>query len=325
MAIEPVKVGVVGMGKFGRLHASTLSGLAEAELVALVARRQDSLDAVQKDYPKATGYTDLDEAISTSGVKAWVVASSTETHVEITRKLLEAGATVMLEKPISEDLKEAESLAPFVKADSSNLMIGHILLFNSELLALRDEVKKRGPIQYISAFRHRGADHVHHFHGETPFHLTMVHDLYSVQALLGNEDPVKVTAQQHKTKDGAVDLALAQLQWKNGTIATFSAAFMEPKSVSHEGFDRMEVWGEGWMARMTPNPRPIEVWDDERLSPPMTLEIRADASGPTGMMAEELRCFLRIAAGVQKTPAGATYQDAMQVQRWLDRIVSAVK
>ena len=56
----------------------------------------------------------------------------------------------------------------------------------------------------------------------------------------------------------------------------------------------------------------------------MPLEIRADATGATGMMAEELRCFCRVVRGQQSVPAGATYQDALQVQQWMDRLASGL-
>ena len=46
---EPVRIGVIGLGNFGRLHARTLAGLAEANLVAVVARRQESLDMLSKE------------------------------------------------------------------------------------------------------------------------------------------------------------------------------------------------------------------------------------------------------------------------------------
>ena len=52
----------------------------------------------------------------------------------------------------------------------------------------------------------------------------------------------------------------------------------------------------------------------------MALEIRADPSGPTGMMAAELRCFCRVVRGLQSVPRGATMPDALQVQRWMDRL-----
>ena len=150
----PVKVGVVGMGSFGRLHALTLAGLAEAELVAVVARRQVSLDEFAQDQPDVPGYLDLATAIEESGAEAWVVATSNATHVPFTKQLLEAGKAVLLEKPVADTVEEAESLGPLVAADSSNLMVGHILLFSSEYQHMFMEARNRGPISLIDGTRH---------------------------------------------------------------------------------------------------------------------------------------------------------------------------
>ena len=316
---DPVRIGVIGLGDFGRLHASTLAGLAEAELVALEARRQASLDAVTDALGDIPGWLDLDTAIAESDAEAWVVASGTASHVPITRKLLAAGKPVLLEKPIADNLADAESLAPLVTADSSNLMLGHILLFNSEFRQLTDEIDRRGRVTCFNCVRHRPAATLDLYPGESPSHLTMVHDLYVTLALMKRAEPVAFSAQTHRTDRGAVDVALAQLKWADGTLGSFAAGFLTPPGMAADGFDRMEVYGDGWMSRLLPNPRPIEVWD-ERARWPMALEIRADPTGPTGMMAEELRCFCRVVRGVQEVPIGATYSDAMQVQRWLDRL-----
>ncbi|MDP7206829.1 MAG: Gfo/Idh/MocA family oxidoreductase, partial [Pirellulaceae bacterium] len=84
---SPLKVGVIGLGRFGRLHSLTLAGLAEADLVAMVARRQESLDALAGELPGVPGWLDLDQAINESGADAWVVACSTANHVPVTRTL----------------------------------------------------------------------------------------------------------------------------------------------------------------------------------------------------------------------------------------------
>lgn len=319
--IQPVKAGVIGLGRFGRLHSLTLAGLAEAELVGIVARRQTSLDSLRRELPDVRGWLDLDQAIAESGAEAWVVACSTADHVRVATKLLQAGKRVLLEKPISESLAEAESLAPMVNADSSNLMIGHIVLFNSEFKQLREEVSKRGGLSFIDCVRHRPASIVKDFPGENPLQATMVHDLYAVQVLMNRAEPEQFSSQFHRVETGAIDLALAQLQWNDGTLASFAASYLTPIGMPPRGFDRMEVFGKGWSARISPNPRPIEVWDDKAVWP-MPLEIRADV-GPSGMMAEELRCFCRVVRGVEGVPVGATYADALQVQRWMDRLVAA--
>ena len=315
---DPVKIGVIGLGKWGRLHAATLAGLAEAQLVALEARRQASLDAVTEQLGDIPGWLDLDAAIAESDAEAWVVASGTASHVPITRTLLDAGKPVLLEKPIARSLAEAETLAPLVNADSSNLMLGHILLFSSEFRQLLDEVGRRGTLSYFNCIRHRGAATVELFPGESPFELTMVHDLYAAQALMDRAEPTGFSAQVHRTAHGAVDVAQAQLTWADGTLGSFAAGFIVPSGMPG-GVDRMDVYGDGWMARLLPNPRPITVWD-EAAHWPMPHEIRVDPSGPTGMMAEELRCFCRVVRGMESVPRGASYADAMQVQRWLDRL-----
>ncbi|MBI3466452.1 MAG: Gfo/Idh/MocA family oxidoreductase [Planctomycetes bacterium] len=320
---EPVKIGVVGLGRFGRLHSLTVAGLSETELVGVVARRQTSLDALRRELPAVNGWLDLNRAIVESQAEAWVVACSTAAHVPVARSLLEAGKIVLLEKPVAETLAEAERLAPLVRADSSNLMIGHIVLFNSEFRQLRNEAARRGGLCYIDCVRHRPASIVNDFPGENPLEATMVHDLYAVQVLLDRAEPERFHAQFHRTDAGAVDLALAQLQWGDGTLASFAASYMTPAGMAPRGFDRMEVFGRGWAARISPNPRPVEVWDEQAARWPMALEIRADHTGPTGMMAEELRCFCRVVRGLESVPIGAAYADAIQVQRWMDRLATA--
>jgi predicted dehydrogenase len=147
----------------------------------------------------------------------------------------------------------------------------------------------------------------------------MVHDLYATQVLVGRADPAHFSAQFHRTRTGQAHLALAQLHWPDGPLASFAASYLTPSGMAQRGFDRMEVFGAGWSARISPNPRPIEVWG-ERATWPLALEIRTSEAAATGMMAEELRCFCRVVRELEAVPAGATYADAMQVQRWMDRL-----
>lgn len=284
-----------------------------------MARRQASIDVLNNELPSVRGWTDLDRAIRESGAEAWVVACSTSDHVPVAKKLLAAGKTVLLEKPIADNLPDAKQLAPLVKPDSGNLMLGHIILFNTEYRVLSEEVRRRGSLSFIDCVRHRPASIVEQFAGENPLEATMVHDLYAVQMLVDRAEPSRFNAQYHRRPNGAIDLALAQLKWPSGVVASFAAGYLTPTGMAPRGFDRTEVFGDGWSARICPNPRPIEVWD-ENAHWPMPLEIRTDPHAPTGMMAEELRCFCRVVRGEQPIPPGATYFDALQVQQWLAKL-----
>jgi predicted dehydrogenase len=328
-ALRPVRVGVAGLGAFGLLHARTLAGLAEAELVAVVDARPERLNEVARLLPGVRQWASLERALAESDAEAWVVASSTAAHVPMARAVLGAGKLALVEKPIAYTLPEAESLASLVRPDSANLMMGHVALFNSEFVQLRAECRGRGPIRFVNGVRHRPVTTMGRMPGEHPLHLLMVHDLYMTQSLMHAAEPTGFDCRLHRAggrDDGAVDLATATLVWPGGAIASLTASFMTPAGMPADGFDRMEVFGDGWAARIDPNPRPIRVWDDDRARWPVGLEVRAgDAAAPAGMLAEELRCFCRVARGAEPVPVGARYQDALQVHRWIDRLEAAAR
>jgi predicted dehydrogenase len=240
----------------------------------------------------------------------------------VARAILDAGRCALVEKPVATSLEEASNIASLVAADSRNFMAGHIVLFNSEFRTLLAQASERGPLAFIDCVRHRPATTMQLLPGESPFELTMVHDLYCVVALMNRAEPRFFSAQAHFAEDGACDLAVAQLQWENGTIAALVASFLTPTGMASDGFDRLEVFGKGWSARISPNPRPIELWD-EKANWPAALEIWAGPDCPTGMLAEELRSFCRVVRGAETVPIGTRYADALQVQSWLDRLEAA--
>ncbi len=338
----PIRIGVVGLGRFGLLHSRTLAALDEFELVAVVARREESLAAAQPFLPGVPGFLRLEQALAETAPEAWVVACSTSQHLAVTRRLLESGGRVLLEKPIAESLAEARQLADLVEPGSSRLMLGHIVLFNSEFAELLPLVRRRGPLAYVQAVRHRPATIVRQFPGENPLVAAMVHDLYCVQALVSQPaheersisghtsstsapDPVSYSAAYHRTPEGEIDLASARLVFPGGLVADFTASYLTPPGMAPRGYDRLELFGSGWSARCEPNPRPLQVWGD-KAEWPLALEIRAggalagEATPPTGMLAEELRCFARVVRDRQPIPRGATYHDGLQVQDWIERL-----
>jgi hypothetical protein len=71
----PVRIGIVGLGDFGRLHALTAAGLVEADLVALVDGRQAVLDGLPAELAHVPRWSDLDVALAASRAEAWIVAA----------------------------------------------------------------------------------------------------------------------------------------------------------------------------------------------------------------------------------------------------------
>jgi predicted dehydrogenase len=317
--VQPVRIGVVGVGNFGRLHARTLAGLAEAELVALVDQRAERRSALERELPSVRSWADLGVAIRESGAEAWVVATQTSTHIALAEQILSSGAGVLLEKPLAPDLASAQRLAPLVAPDSHNLMLGHILLFATEFRRLWEEVRRRGPLAYLQATRHRPVGTTALFPGESPLRLLMVHDLYMALALTGGAEPIRAAARLHSSPNGNTDLALAELEWADGAWGSFAASFLTPPGMPADGFDRLELFGRDWAARLELNPRPLAIWA-ERAEWPLALEIDDDPAAPSGWLAEELRHFCRVMRGQAGVPFGARFEDGLRILGWLERL-----
>lgn len=316
---KPVKIGVVGIGSFGRMHARTLAGMAEAELVGVVYRSDSSLGDLHKSLPDVRAWHDLDQALDQCDADAWVIATRTDTHVDIAEKILQRGLAVLIEKPLSHDVASAERLRPLVKPDSSNVLMGHIVLFSSKFKWLMKEAQRRGSIRYFHAFRHRPQFMREMFAEETPLSMTMVHDLYQALALMHGEEPECMTASMRPNKAGGYDLALAEMHWANGAWGSFTASFLTPPGMPGDGFDRFEIFGDGWAGRTDLNPQPLTLFT-EKAEWPMGLEIDDDPSAPSGFLAEELRHFCRVVQGRAQVPMGCRYEDAITIQRWVDRL-----
>lgn len=316
---QPVRIGVAGAGNFGSLHAVTMAGLGEAELVALVDRDEDTLGKLPPQLSEVPRWNNLETALKKSGAEAWVVATSTASHMPVAKTILEAGLPVLVEKPIAGDLESGKSIQPLIKPDSSNFMMGHILLFGSEFRVLRRELEQRGPAVFINSVRHRSIPHLERYPGEPPLRLGMIHDLYMMFALTGGHDPVSYSYVRHKTHTAEEDVSLVTLKWADGTLASIVASYLTPVSMYEDGFDRLEVFGDGWVARSHPVPRPVEVWAD-RARWPSIYEICMEDNTPSGMLAEEDRHFCRVVRGQTQVPFAARYEDAIQIEGWLKKL-----
>jgi len=313
-----IRVGVIGLGSFGRLHALTLAGLAEAELVALVDQQKASLADLRESLPGVRGWTDLGEALREAEAEAWVIATRTESHVPLAEQILASGGYVLIEKPLAESLAMARRLEPLAAANPNRVMLGHLLLFAAEFRQLLQEVRQRGPLIYFHLSRHR-PNTTWDIYRETPFRLLMVHDLYLAFALMEGQEPARLAGRLHPREGGGFDLARAELEWANGTWGSLTASYLTPPGMGSDGFDRMEVFGQGWAARLRLNPQSLELWG-ERAEWPLALNIYADPVAPAGWLAEELRHFCRVVAGQAEPPLGARYEDALRIQSWLERL-----
>lgn len=320
-----MKIGIVGFGNMGFSHAQQLSYIEGAEIAVVVEPDAANLAKARKYYAgkNVSFFSDLETGLLDSNVDAWIVASSTNSHVEISNRLLHSGSKVLLEKPLANSFTEAQNLSGYVQKDSANLMLGHILLWNLEFKMFFEEVKKLGKINAINCSRQRSADHRTNYPGESPFTLTMIHDLYTVYKLLDGQVPTNFSAQTREHADGGVDWAQAQILWAENILASFTANFHIPNGTVG-GIDEISVYGDGWLVNLIYDSGVVSVITDKgthQVKVPLPT-LKGATNHFDHALREEIEHFLKVIQGNASVPLGARYEDACEMQKWLDNLIS---
>jgi len=148
-----LRVGVVGCGYWGSKHVRVLVGLPEVERVCVVDPRVDRRAQLERAFPGVAGFERLDAALDE--VDAVVVATPATTHAKVARGSLAAGKHVLVEKPLTTSVAEAQQLVEQAAAASLTLMVGHTFEYNAAVRQLRDAVRggELGEMYYIETAR----------------------------------------------------------------------------------------------------------------------------------------------------------------------------
>jgi predicted dehydrogenase len=319
---RPPAIAVIGTGAFGALHARTLAALPEARLTALVNRTPEKAAALARELGVAAICGTLAEVIDRRLADAVVIATNTATHVPLALEALAAGLHVLVEKPVGATLAEVELLAGAARASGRVAMAGHVCIFHSLVSPLVERARREG-FRSAHFVRHRPAGIVEMFSDEHPITLTMVHDLAVAAQLAGGAEPEEFSAWQSVGPHGRPDQSWALLRWADGRVATFHSHWTLPPGAPSDGFDRMEVFGDGYHTAVNTNPQPW-TWASDRMHWPVALEMSSVDGRPTGMLVEELRSFLA-ACGGAPVPGGCRMEDAVTLERWMQRLLETAR
>jgi len=215
VADSPLRLGVVGVGHLGKHHARIAAGVAGARLTAVADTQRDRAVAaaaaagakVFEDYRDLFGQVD-----------AVTVAAPTEKHHEIALAFLERGVSVLVEKPITRALPEADALIAAAKQSGATLATGHTERYNPAVAAVLPLVSTPRFIEVhrLGVFPDRSLDI------DVVFDL-MIHDLDIILALVKSEVSA-IEAVGVPVLTDKFDIANARLRFASGCIANVTAS-----------------------------------------------------------------------------------------------------
>jgi len=215
MPPEALRLAVIGVGHLGRHHARILAAMPEVRLTAVVDtnRERAAEIAAASSTDALTDYRGL-----LGEVDGVVVAVPTELHAEIAVPFLERGTPVLVEKPMSRTIADADRMIAAAAAGKAVLAVGHTERHNPAVaIALRLVTAPRFiEVHRLSAFPDRSLDI------DVVFDL-MIHDLDVILAIVG-PDVVSIEAVGVPVLTGKYDIANVRLRFASGCIANITAS-----------------------------------------------------------------------------------------------------
>ena len=211
---KPIKIGVVGAGHMGQYHINLLSKILPENHIFIYDQDPERSKLMAETY-QAVSCPVLEECLS--AVDAVIIAVPTYLHYEYAMKAMKAGCHVLVEKPISNDLKCAQEMMAYAEENNLILHIGHIERFNGAVQAMRDIVDKP---YYFQAQRIGSVSRIQDVGVVLDL---MIHDIDIILSFV--DSPVReVVAYGESIITDFEDYALATLYFENGTVATLTAS-----------------------------------------------------------------------------------------------------
>lgn len=261
-----VGMAVLGCGRIGRMHARNVASHARARLVTVFDIDRTAADGVAADLGVEAA-SSAEEALANPGVQGVLIASSTDTHVDLIVAAVKAGKAVLCEKPIDLDIGRARACWQEIAPKNPRVMIGFNRRFDSSFRSLKQRIQSgeigRPELLVITSRDPEppAAEFVRHSGGM--FHDFTIHDLDTARYLVG--DIVEVHACGANLVDpvigelGDIDTCAVTLRAKSGALVQINNS----RRCAYGYDQRVEAFGErGMLLAGNLRETSVESWSD---------------------------------------------------------------
>jgi len=254
MTEQKLKVGVVGVGYLGSIHARIYQRMSNVILAGVMDTDVEAGERIATECG-CTFIRDVGQMLDQ--VDAVSVVVPTSVHREITEPFLENRIPVLLEKPVAHTLGDAEAIVELARQTGTLLQIGHLERFNAGVVRLAAELDRPRFIEV-----HRLGEFVARATDVDVVTDLMIHDIDIVLSLVPSELRY-ISAVGARVITDHVDIANARLEFENGAIVNVTAS-----RISSKKFRRIRIFAESCYLALNfedqqidvarPGPRPEE-------------------------------------------------------------------
>jgi len=222
--IKTKKIAVVGAGGWGRNHIRTLAELDC--LGGVIDSDKIILDELSTNYKGISIFTNLEDALQIN-FDGFIVATPSETHYEIGKKIIQNGFHVLIEKPLCLYPNQAEELIELADSNNINLMVGHVLLFHPAIQKIKETIQLGviGDLQYIYSNRlNLGVVRTK----ENVFWSLAPHDISIFNDIINSEIKKVESFGSDIIQEGIQDSTITSIKYVNGVSAHIFVSWLHP-------------------------------------------------------------------------------------------------
>jgi len=227
MSNEQVRLGVVGLGGWGKNVVRSFSGRTNCDLAYVCDANPRTLDRHRQLYPQTTATDRYEQVLDDDSVDAVALVTPAPAHFEMAKAALLAGKHVYVEKPMALTTAHAEELAELADRENRKLMVGHLLEYHPAVSLIKQQIDhgELGDICYMYCQRlNLGVVRQH----ENAFWSLAPHDISIVLYLFGQEPDTVTASGECYLQPYVEDVVFVNLHFPDGRMAQIHVSWLDP-------------------------------------------------------------------------------------------------
>ncbi len=240
-----LKIGIIGFGYWGPNIVRNFSSLEGARVLSICDGNKDALNRASRAYPQIRVTSDYRDILLSKDIDAVAVITPVSTHFELTKKALENGKHVFVEKPFTASVAEAEQLIELAEKKKLTIMVDHTFIFTGAVRKIKKLIDEQalGDLYYYDSVRVNLGLFQHD--------INVIWDLaphdFAVMDYLLVDKPFAVAASGKAHVSDMEDTAYVTVHFNNNLIAHFNVNWLSPVKIRTTligGEKKMLVWND---------------------------------------------------------------------------------
>jgi UDP-N-acetylglucosamine 3-dehydrogenase len=325
-----VKVGVIGLGQMGQIHARIYQKMSNVDLVAICEYSDERRTKAQEEFGCKT-YKHYKEMLTDPEIDAVSIVLPDNLHREAVEIAVQNKKHILLEKPLAKELADGKAMYEITKDYDKVFTVGFLLRFDPRFSMIKRALDEGelGDIIHLYCRRNSPIIGPRRYIGSSDLSMhVMIHDIDYINWYMQSE-PVKVFAKSRSVllkEHDMDDVIYAIVTYANGAIACMEACWVLPENSPTTIDDKLELVGTKGVAYVDSCDHGVRFISDKRIAYPDSRHWYETNGETSGDLSEQLYAFINnVVSGTKSIITPKEAYDSLRVVDAIERSIAEGK